>query len=345
VNGLANGIPNLVTDDPGTCKINFVEARWAAVAMRNTDGADWNLEVRSQSAPSPVCTSGLIVASNDFGADVIAIDGRVGAPESEYYVASTASGTGFQAHMEFEQPAAAMQPNTVFESIGTGPNDFLAVREIQMFDGIPYSIRVYPSSGLGSLKLYVFAPNSNGPGRFPRSQAALEAGLAPDTMNEVDYTPTEDGPYAIVIVNESGALGTYQLAVGHCPFSTSILSEGVPRFFATLDDWPGFTPNARSWPVVGVRGTGFNYDLDVAPGSRSQFGPFHACSDSIVKSQLTGLGTRVVTGDFRKLPLRMYTAHANLEGQPLGSSAGNIEWDGASDSLVVNAAPLAVLAT
>jgi len=145
-----------------------------------------------------------------------------------------------------------------------------------------------------------------------------------------------------VIVNESGAVGTYQLAVGHCPFFVSPLSEGVPRFFATLDDWPGFAPNARTWPVVGVRGSGHDYDLDVAPAPRSQFGPFNACSDSIVGSQLAGTGTRLVTADFRKLPLRNYTAHASLEGQPQTSSAGYIEWDGASDSILVNGPTLVV---
>jgi hypothetical protein len=49
-----------------------------------------------------------------------------------------------------------------------------------------------------------------------------------------------------------------------------------------------------------------------------------------------------VTADFRKLPLRNYTAHASLEGQPQTSSAGYIEWDGASDSILVNGPTLVV---
>jgi hypothetical protein len=341
--GLENGVSAFVTDDPATFQVNGPENRWAAVAMRNQDGNDWNLEVRSQPEPYPVCTSNSIVVSNEFGPDVLAIDGRVGSPGSDYVIASTGNGSGFFAYIEYEQPAAAMQANSVFQTIPTGPDDFLAVREIQMSNGIPYSIRIYSSSDLGSLRLYVFAPTSSGPGWVPRNQAALEATLAPDMLNWIDYTPTETGPYAIVIVNESGATGTYQLAVGHCPFFVNPMSEGVPRFFATLDDWPGFTPNANSWPVVGVRGDGHLYNLDVAPYPRSQTGVFPACSDSIVGSQFSGLGTRLVTADFQTLPLRAYTAHASAEGQPQTSSAGYIEWDGASDALTVNGGPLAVV--
>ena len=343
VNGLVNGVSALVTDDPATFRLNSVGSGWAAVAMRNVDGSDWNLEVRTESAPSPTCTSNTIATSNAFGPDVIAIDGGVGSPEQDYFVPLTGNGSGFVARIEYEQPAAPMVANTVFEPIATGPDDFLAVRTIQMSDGIPYAIRIYPSSDLGSLRVYVFAPSSTGPGRLGRYEAALEATCAPDLENRIDYTPTETGLYAIVIVNESGASGTYDLAVGHCPFSTSHMSEGVPRFFATPDDWPGFTPNARSWPVVGVRGNAQLYALDVAPSHRSQFGPFQACSDSIVGSQSTGLGTRLVTADFRKLPLRLYTAHASLEGQPQTSSAGYFEWDGAGDSILVNGAPIAVV--
>lgn len=342
LNGLANGVSDAITIDPSAFRLNSVAPGWAAVALRNQDGNDWNLDVRTQSQPSPTCWNNTIASSSVFGPDVIAIEGGVGSPEQDYFVAYTGNGSGFTARIEYEQPAADMQPNTVFESIATGPDDFLAVRTIQMSGGIPYSIRIAPSPGLGSLKVYVFAPTSTGSGRLARNEAALEATCAPGMMNRFDYTAPSSGSYAIVMVNESGATGTYQLAVGHCPFFVSAISEGVPRFFATLDDWPGFTPNAKTWPVVGVRGSGFDYDLDVAPSTRSQFGPFAACSDSIVGSQVSGTGTRVVTGDFRKLPLRLYTAHASLEG-PQTASAGYIEWDGASDSIVVNAAPISVV--
>ena len=342
--GLASGVSDFVNDDPATFQVQGVQPRWAAVAMRNQDGLDWNLEVRNQSEPYPVCSSNTIASSNTFGHDVLAIDGRVGAPESDYVVAQTGNGGGFVARIEYEQPTLAMQANAVFQQVTTGPDDFLAVREIQMFSGIPYNIRIQPSSGLGSLRLYVFAPTSTGSGWLGRYEAALEATLAPDTENWIPYTPTDDGPYAIVIVNESGAVGTYQLAVGRCPFFATGLSENVPFHIGSLDDWPAFTPNAHSWPAVGVRGDiGHSYNFDVAPYPRSQFGTYPVCSDSVVGSQYSGLGVRVLAGDFRAQPLRPYTARASIEGQPRLSSSGEIEWDGAGDALIVNGDVLAVV--
>src|SRR5687768_4044278 len=108
VNGLANGVSAFVTSDPATFQVNAPESRWAAVAMRNHDGSDWNLEVRSESQPHPVCTSNSIAVSNDVGPDVFAIDGRVGSPGSDYVIASTGNASGFFAIIEYEQPAAAM---------------------------------------------------------------------------------------------------------------------------------------------------------------------------------------------------------------------------------------------
>jgi hypothetical protein len=49
-----------------------------------------------------------------------------------------------------------------------------------------------------------------------------------------------------------------------------------------------------------------------------------------------------VTGDFQALPLRLYTAHANLAGQPSTTSNGFWEWDGAGDAIAVNGGPVVV---
>jgi hypothetical protein len=334
---LQNGVVQFVTFDPATFEVSPGLSRWAAVAMRNADGSDWNLEARDQLEDYPTCAIGPLALSNQFGPDVLAMDGHSRGPGTDYVITSTGNEAGAFAYVEYEQAAGATLPNTVWAQIATGPNDLLTVREVQMFAGIPYSIRVQPSSNLGSLKLYVFAP-ATGTGWLAKNEAVLEAGLVPDSETRNDYTPSVGGIYAIVIVNESGAVGDFYFAVTHCPFSANILSEGVPFQFASLDYWPAFTPNAHSWAAVGVRGP---YDLDVAPYPRWQDGTYPQCTDSVLASQLTGAGVRVVTGDFQTLPLRQYTAHANLE-QPSTSTNGFVEWDGAGDAIAVNGAPTVV---
>ena len=225
---LQNGVAESVTNDPATFRGIPDQSRWMAVAMRNVGGSDWNLEARGQLEGYPTCATGSLATSNQFGPDILAFDGHSIGPGTDYVIASTGNGSGFFGVIEYEQPSGAVQPNTVWTQISTGPNDFLIVREVQMFDGIPYSLRIKPSSGLSSLKLYVFAPANNGPGWRGGHEAALEAGLAANSENEIVYTPSEDGIYAIVIVNESGAIGTFDFAVSHCPFSANVLSEGVP---------------------------------------------------------------------------------------------------------------------
>ena len=343
VNSLQNGVAAFFTNDPATFEISPDQSRWMAVAMRNADGSDWNLEARDQLEDHPTCASGSLAISNQFGPDILAFDGHSIGPGTDYVIASTGNQSGFFAYIEYEQPAGALQPNSVWAQIATGPDDFLTVREAQLSGGIPYTIRIYPSSELGSLKLYVFAPANTGPGWLARHEAALEVGLAPDSENQIEYTPSESGVYAIVIVNESGVVGTFGLAVSHCPFFANIMSEGVPFNFQTLDFWPAFTPNAHSWTAVGVRGAeGYLYDLDIAPWPRLQAGDHPQCTDSVFVSQLSGAGVRVVTGDFQTLPLRQLTAHANLEEQPRTDSYGFMEWDGAGDAIAVNGGPIVV---
>ena len=343
VNTLQNGVASFVTNDPAIFEVSPDQDRWMAIAMRNADGSDWNLEAREQIAGYPTCTIESLAISNLFGPDVLVMDGHSIGAETDYVIASTGNQSGFFAYIEYEQPAGALQPNSTWAQISTGPDDFLTVREAQMSGGAPYSIRVYPSSELGSLKLYVFAPANTGPGWLARNQAALEVGLAPDSENQVEFTPPESGVYAIVIVNESGAVGTFHLAVSHCPFFANIMSEGVPFNFQTVDFWPAFTPNAHSWAAVGVRGAEeYVYDLDIGPWPRLQADDYPQCTDSVFASQLSGAGVRVVTGDFQTLPLRQLTAHANLEDQPRTDSYGFMEWDGAGDEIAVNGGPVVV---
>jgi len=343
VSPLQNGVADLVTGDPKTYEVSPSQSRWMAVAMRITDGNDWNLEAREQLLEHPTCATGSLAFSTQVGPDVLAMDGHFRGPGTDYVIASTSSGFGFQSYIEYAQPAGVILPNTVWSQVATGPNDFLAVREAQLLAGVSYTVRIQPSIGLGSVKLYVFAPASSGSGWFGKHEAAVEAALVPDTENQVEFTPAVDGYYAIVIVNESGAAGSYYLAVTHCPFFASILSEGVPFQIQSIDYWPAYTPNAHSWGVVGVRGGVANpYDLDVATYPRLQGGDYPLCTDSLLASQSSGSGVRLVTGDFQTLPLRQYTAHAHLAGPPTTSSNGFVEWDGAGDAITVNAGPTVV---
>ena len=334
---IQNGVAQFVTFDPATFEVAPDQNRWMVVAMRNADFSDWNLEARDKLEPYPTCTTGSLAISNSYGHDVLAMDGHYRGPETDYLIATS----GTYSYLEYEQPASATQPNTVWAQIATGPNDFLTVREVQMVGGIPYTIRIQSPAALGSLKLYVFAPVTSGSGWLAKNEAVLEAGLAADAESWTEFTPSENGVYAIAVVNESGATGSFYFAVTHCPFSANLPVEGVPFQFQSIDHWPAFTPNAKSWAAVGVRGAGIPYDLDISPYPRAQDGSYSQCTDSVLASQFTGSGVRVVAGDFQVLPIRQYSSHASL-ASPTTSASGTLEWDGAGDAIAVNGGPVVV---
>ncbi len=340
---LASGVSVHATSDPSVYSVTPAEGRWLAVTVRAQDANNWDLEARDATAPFPTCLSGDLASSAGSGVDLLAMDGRFRPPQTDYISAGTIGLVGTSARVEYEQPAFEVQPNRPFELVPTGPNDIITVREMLMFHSIPYSIRIYPSASLTALKVYIFSPVGAGSGWLPKSARQVELALVPDSENRIDYYPPVNGHHAIVIVNEDGATGDFYLTIGRCPFVASVPAQGVPLLLSGLDEWPGFTPPAPAWAAVGVRGSvGHLFNLDVAPSPRSQFGPYHACTDSILGSQFSGLGTRVVTADFLTVPLRSYTAHANLEGQPQTTSLGYYEWDGATDEIVVNAGPVAI---
>jgi hypothetical protein len=318
-------------------------SRWSAVGVRAEDGQNWNIEARDAPAAWPTCFSGLLANSSTTAMDFLVTDWRYRSLGTDYLGVGTGAGVGTSARVEFEQPTLEVRGNFPFDHLSTGPTDLLSCNEMQMFAGVPYHIRVIPSAGLTALRAFVFAPITSGTGWVTRADRAAETALVGGSENWLEFTPSVTGYHAIVIVNQDGASGDYWLAVGHCAFSSHGLEDGLPYHLNYLDEWPTFVQEAPSWGVTGVRGDpGYSYNLDLAPGLRSQDGTFTACTDSVLASQYSGIGTRVVAGDFGALPQRRYTAHANLEGQPKSISAGYIEWESGADTLVVNGGPLLV---
>jgi hypothetical protein len=340
---LSSGVSVAATADPALYSITPGLARWSAVGVRAADAQNWNIEARDVTAPFPTCFSGVLANSSGAGIDFLVTDWRFRSTQTDYIGAGTTGQTGTSARVQYEQTFFDYQANMPFDLVSVGANDVLKVRESSLFAGVRYFIEIWPSAGLTGLKCHLFAPVTSGSGWVARSGQAMEQALTAGVGNTVEYTPSVAGYHAIVITNESGTSGSFYIAVRRCPSSASGLTDNLPRLTVSLDDWPGFTPPAPTWGVVGVRGEpGYSYNWDVAPGFRAQNGPYMSCSDSVIASQNSGLNVRLIAGDFRANPLRFYTAHAGLEGTPKTTSQGYMEWEDGQDSLVVNAPPTVV---
>jgi hypothetical protein len=340
---LTSGVPVLATSDPAPFALTAVSNRWSGVAVRSEDPADWNFESFDVATPFPICFAGGLAVSNGPGIDFFVTDWRFRAPQTDYVRAATAGLTGTAARVEFEQAAYEYQANRPFDQIPVGATDVLTVRETELVAGVRYIFEIWPSAGLSGLKCYLFAPVTSGTGCVAKVDNVVELGLVDGGGNLFYYTPTVSGYFAIVVTNEQGSAGDFQICVKHCPFFANTMVDGVPVINVMLDAWPGFTPTAPTWGVVGERGEpGYFYNWDVAPGFRAVNGPYMTCSDSVLASQDNGVLTKVIAGDFRSNPLRFYTAHASLAGQPKTNAEGYFEWEDGIDSLVVNDPPTAV---
>jgi hypothetical protein len=315
-------------------------AFWSAVGIRQADGLDWNIDVRDETAAFPTCYSSppIVLSNQPSGIDFAMTDWRFRPSGTDFVLATTAGPSGTAARIQFDQVFYSDSPNQPFNHLFVVANDVLKTQETPLQAGIRYLFDIRPSAGLDGLRFYLFAPVTSGSGWVSRGGRVLEQALISGTTNLIEYTPSVDGVFGIVVTNESALAGDFWITVKRCPFSASPLTDNFPRFSGSLDEWPGFTPPAPRWGVIGVRGElGSSFNLDVAPGFRAQDGSIPTCTDSVLAEQSSGLGARIIAGDFRWLPLRFYTAHMNREGQPTSLSQGYIEWEDGQDSLIVNA--------
>jgi len=314
-------------------------AYWSGVGVRQADGLDWNVDVRDETAAFPACyTSTMLLSNQPSGIDFAMTDWRFRPSGTDFVLATTSGPSGTAARIQFDQVFYSDSPNQPFNRLFVAANDVLKVQESPLQAGIRYLFDIRPSAGLDGLRFYLFAPVTSGSGWVARGSRVLEQALVSGTTNLIEYTPSVDGVFGIAVTNESALAGDFWITVKRCPFSASPLVDNSPRFSGSLDEWPGFTPPAPRWGVIGVRGEpGSSFNLDVAPGFRDQDGSIPTCTDTVLAEQASGLGARIIAGDFRWLPLRFYTAHMNREGQPSSLSQGYIEWEDGQDSLTVNA--------
>lgn len=340
---LSNGVPVTTATDPAPYSVTSALARWSGVGVRSQDAMDWDLEAFDSKTAFPRCFADGLATSADASIDFLVTDWRFRAPQTDYVRAATSTQIGTDARVEFEQASFAYQANRPFDRVFIGATDVLTVRETNMLVGVRYNFEIWPSAGLSGLKCYLFAPVSTGSGWVPKSDRVLELGLVDGGGNGFSYTPSVSGSFGIVVTNEDATAGDFYICVKQCPFSVSTMSDNVPVVTHMIDAWPGFIPSTQAWGVVGVRGEpGYFYNWDVAPGFRIPNTVQMTCTDSILKSQDSGVLTKVIAGDFRTNPLRLYTAHASLSGLPKTYSDGYMEWEDGIDSLVVNAPATAV---
>ncbi len=199
-------------------RLAVADLYWQGIGIPSNAGADWNLALydTARGAPEPVCFVGLVTSSaRTSGVDFVVGDLSSG-PVKPFYVRETRAGGAGGGMIEWDAGPDEIAVGDTLNPIvaATGPGDVLTVWDAYLAPGTTYTVLFSPS-GAADLRWFLFANPAQGPGGerwFSRDEAILHA-----TGNAL-VTPTTEGWHGLVVVNENGGVGSYELAIAGLPF-------------------------------------------------------------------------------------------------------------------------------
>jgi hypothetical protein len=208
---------------------------WAGVGVRGDNNSSWIAELREfgSSGPWPGC-NGPLVAFDDGGTQTRLVlgDFHVNAP-GEYYPiglkkVGSAPGGG---RIEWDDGRKFIVVNGGAVSKAPPGSDVFELWNVSLARGFPYTIE-FAKAG-ADYKVLLFG-NPSGAEFWPmRSQRILEI-----TQNRTVFTPTFTGAYALVVVNDNGAVGDYSVAI--LSGAVGVADAGAPEPVTRLT---GAAPN------------------------------------------------------------------------------------------------------
>jgi hypothetical protein len=327
---LASGVPAATASPDDYFEFTQDYNYWAVAAVRGTSTADdWDVVVGGlpTGSPAPDCIGGPLGASSQVAGvvDFVTIDFNSTALQPLYVHASHYSGPGASGLAEWLGTTDALVANGPLVGGLLGASDLAHVYDAFMTATWPYRIEFGPGPGQ---RLFVFENSSGGTFVSYRAAAAISS-----TGGQFTYTPTRTGFHALVVVNDNGTTGEYQLGYGICRNPT-VLSSGVavtPAFGYSDFQFGQADPN---WAAIGVRPHGVDWDIETASGLT---GPFPNCLGPILAASMFSSTSMVdiVIGDFHHTSTGTYYAEAN-QYTPGAFVPATVEWDGGANAIVGN---------
>ncbi len=323
---LVSGVPQSSAADPAHARFAPVAGAFTVVGARSGASTNHAYAVYSGSAASPTCVSGLLAtsATASGGVEVLVGDYRPGHNTigARFSQALRGSGNG---DLTFEWEAAALElvagapPDTVWPAP-------LVLDAYQAFleEGNTYTIN-FAKTGAADLKLLVFTNPGAGPYWEARGGPNMLLSLNERTL----FTAPQSNDYAMVVVNENGGAGSYELWIELCQ-APDTLQSGIAQpaqypyrlLFASLDPY---------WQAVGVRSNpGADWNMAVYDTGRGGLEP--VCFGGQLASSQRTSGVDFVAGDLSSGPLKPFFARETLAG---GSGGARVEWDAGPDEITV----------
>lgn len=236
---------------------------YSAVAVRSDDpGQDWDLAVYGSTTktPFPHCFENYLVNSTAGSgrADVIIGDFNGGAnPLGRYYAHAYPYGfTTSDAHIEWDDGAHQLAVDGPSVVRTTGPGDIIECWDVHLTDGQWYTFD-FAAEGADLRYLIVRNPGAGfWVNRFSPNVTELSA--------SEQYIAQSTDWYAVVVVNDNGAEGSYRLGVSTCPQEAYPLGPNNTVF--SQYDWKyamSIHPDSAHWFAFATRSRNPSQDWDL----------------------------------------------------------------------------------
>jgi hypothetical protein len=223
---------------------------WTAVALRSKSGSDWDLNLYDEEGTT-TCLTGFLASSTYTGqyCDVVVGDYNhtpVGTEYQESYWYYGPEG----ATIEWDSGFDILYENGI-ERRDTDSTDVVEVWDVFLNAGVEYTFEIRAFGHLydPAMTLLLFQNPATAPyfaGRFS-AVFSLES-----TSWRATYTPGQSDWYGLVVVNENGEEGIYEVSFGTC-VTPSVLSPGVVAGNGNGYEWFTGTQVAPYWMGFGVR--------------------------------------------------------------------------------------------
>lgn len=308
---------------------------WAGLALRGVPYTSYHLEMFQaiSTDPWPLCGDNF-VAGSALGGRVEFVLGDFNlTPTGTLYTQSFDMTSGTRARVEFDGGGTILNPGADMLTVNTDSTDVFRIWDTFLEAGVTYEFYFKPRGANTHLLLMKNA--TGGPRYSSRGYAEF------DVTGCVTYTATVTGYHGLVVVNEDGGTGSYQLGVSAapCPCPTA-LATNTPVSTPSPDAYYEFTPTLSYWGAVAVRGLVNTDDWDLTLSSLATGYPSPTCfGPSLGISAAGPAQVDVVLVDYNTTPKT--TKFARAHHASAGSATGLIQWN-PTDGLLRENDPLVV---
>ena len=256
---LVSGVSQATTSSPNQYfTINQVDFYWAAVGVRGAGADDWDIAAFADSDVSPACVSNLLASSTENSGivDFVIGDFNTGSATLDTYYLNVLQYSGSSAAtVEWDAGIDLLNVNEEPKTWNTDATDVIRVWDTLLQAGFDYEFH-FETTGSADMKILVFGPPTSSPFWLSRNQALGEW--------STDFTinvPTTD-IYGVVVVNDNGGTGTYDLNILGCD-SRLMLTSGVVNAPVVWQNHYEFTQVHDYWTAIGYRRMPGDVDLSL----------------------------------------------------------------------------------